>query len=334
MTRSSPPAPAPASADAPPLIEAVGLCRDYGAVRAVDDLHLRLDRGEVLGLLGPNGAGKTSTMEMLCGTLAPTAGRIAIAGVDLLEAPRRAKRALGYLPEQPPLYPDMTVRAYLGFAGAIHGLGRAQRRSACARALARCGLEEVAGRPIGHLSQGYRQRVGIAQAILHEPPVVILDEPTVGLDPIQIREIRALIAELGRSHGVILSTHILPEVQTLCSRVAILHRGRIVHEAALTELEGDAVAALVVGLRRPPENGALTGLPGVRGVEWLGADPLGGQRLRLELETGAADAEAIAARAAAADWGLFELTPQRRSLEQVFIETTASDAPMPAEEAA
>ena len=326
MPRFNPPA--AATADAAPLIEAVGLCREYGALRAVDDLHLRLERGEVLGLLGPNGAGKTSTMEMLCGTLAPTAGRIAIAGVDLLETPRRAKRALGYLPEQPPLYPDMTVRAFLKFAGAVHGLGRAQRRTACERALARCGLEAVARRPIGHLSQGYRQRVGIAQAILHEPPVVVLDEPTVGLDPIQIREIRALIAELGRSHGVILSTHVLPEVQTLCSRVAILHRGRIVHETTLAALDGDrAITGLVLGLRRPPEDAALAGLPGVRGVQRLGGDPCGGERLRLELDARATDPEAIAARAAAADWGLFELTPERRSLEQVFIETTTGDAP-------
>ncbi|MEZ5476264.1 MAG: ABC transporter ATP-binding protein [Thiolinea sp.] len=215
------------------LIEAEGLSRFYGEHCAVENLHLHLHQGEVLGLLGPNGAGKSTTMQMLTGNLAPTTGEIRINGIDLLDEPRQAKRYLGYLPEQPPVYRDLGVNEYLIYCARLHGLSGDALQQALEQAVQRCGLKEVQKRLIGNLSKGYQQRVGIAQAILHSPPVIILDEPTVGLDPIQIREIRALIQELGQTHTVILSTHILPEVQTVCDRVHILNRGRTVFNDSL-----------------------------------------------------------------------------------------------------
>ena len=181
-----------------PLVQVEDLYRDYGSRCAVNKLSFELGRGEILGLLGPNGAGKTSTLQMLSGNLAPSAGRIRIAGVDLLDEPLAAKAAIGYLPEQPPLYTDLSVDEYLLYAAALHRLPKAGRRKAVDAARERCGLKDVGRRIIGNLSKGYQQRVGIAQAILHVPAVVILDEPTVGLDPIQIREIRELIRELGQ----------------------------------------------------------------------------------------------------------------------------------------
>ena len=304
----------------PPLIELAGLCRDYGPVRAVGGVDLQLWRGEMLGLLGPNGAGKSSAMRVLAGCLAPSAGRVCIEGVDLLEEPRRAKRHLGYLPEQPPIYPEMTVAEYLTFAAALHGVAPRARADAVRRAVARCGLDGVERRLLGHLSKGYQQRAGIAQAIVHEPAAVVLDEPTAGLDPIQIREVRALIGELGRERGVILSTHILPEVQAVCSRVAIMHAGHIVYENALTAVDtanpGDR---LLVALARPPARDALEAISGV-----ARAEPLEDGRLRLVLET-EDGAEQVAAELVAAGWGLTELVAERPSLEQIFVDVTTQD---------
>lgn len=215
------------------LLAAEGLSRYYNDHAAVENLNLQLQKGEVLGLLGPNGAGKSTTMQMLTGNLAPTTGSIQINGIDLLEAPRQAKRHLGYLPEQPPVYRDLTVHEYLEYCAKLHGLRGEARTQAIHLASERCSLNEVHHRLIANLSKGYKQRVGIAQAILHSPAVVILDEPTVGLDPLQIREIRKLIRELGQEHSVILSTHILPEVQAVCDRVQILNRGRTVFNDSL-----------------------------------------------------------------------------------------------------
>lgn len=215
------------------LISASGLVRYYAEQCAVDNVTVTLSKGEVLGLLGPNGAGKSTTMQMLTGNLAPSAGEIRINGVDLLEQPRQAKQHIGYLPEQPPVYRELTVAEYLHYCAQLRGIPRAQRQVTVERAAERCGLQDVRQRLIGNLSKGYRQRVGIAQAILHNPAVVILDEPTVGLDPLQIRDIRGLIRELGQEHGIILSTHILPEVQAVCDRVQILNRGKTVFNDSL-----------------------------------------------------------------------------------------------------
>ncbi|HEY3644094.1 MAG TPA: ATP-binding cassette domain-containing protein [Gammaproteobacteria bacterium] len=312
-----------ATEPAPALIKVEELYRYYGSRCAVNKLSFELRRGETLGLLGPNGAGKTSALQMLSGNLAPSAGRIFINGVDLLDEPLAAKGALGYLPEQPPLYPELSVDEYLLYAAALHRLARAKRRAAVDAARERCGLKDAGRRIIGNLSKGYQQRVGIAQAILHSPAVVILDEPTVGLDPIQIREIRELIRELGKEHGVILSTHILPEVQAVCSRVQIMHRGRMLFADSLAGLAKRLdVTSLVLECRELPGVKELRALPGVAAVEKLDS-----RRARLRLEPGADPAEEIATLAVKEKWGLKGLTPEHKSLEQVFVElTTADDA--------
>jgi ABC-2 type transport system ATP-binding protein len=223
------------------VIEARGLSKRYGEVKAVDAVTFSVGRGEVVGFLGPNGAGKTTTMRMLTGFLPPSDGTAVIAGHDIFEASLAARRAVGYLPETLPLYPEMTVISYLAYVARIKDVPRAKRRDAVERAIERCGLTGTHKRVIGTLSKGYRQRVGLAQAIVHDPPVMILDEPTVGLDPIQIREIRTLIGTLansadGKARTVILSTHILPEVEAICRRVIIMHRGRKALDAPIEEL--------------------------------------------------------------------------------------------------
>lgn len=214
-----------------------GLCRSFGAHAAVCEIDLELRRGEVLGFLGPNGAGKTTIMRMLTGNLAPSAGSVEICGVDLLEKPRDAKNRIGYLPEIPPLYRELTVNEYLQLAARLHRINSAKIHFALDRAMQRCGLNDSGNRLIGSLSKGYQQRVGIAQAIVHDPDVIILDEPTVGLDPNQIREIRTLIRELGAERSVILSTHILPEVESICDRVQIIHEGRMVFSDSIDGLK-------------------------------------------------------------------------------------------------
>ncbi|RMG29739.1 MAG: ATP-binding cassette domain-containing protein [Gammaproteobacteria bacterium] len=311
------------------LIRADGLVRHYGPHLAVDRVSFTLERGDILGFLGPNGAGKSTTMRMLTGTLAPHAGRIEIDGIDLLERPLEARARIGYLPEQPPLYRELTVDEYLTYCARLHRIPRPRVREAVAVARERCGLADAGGRLIGNLSKGYQQRVGIAQAILHMPAVIVLDEPTVGLDPIQIREIRELIRELGREHGVILSTHILPEVQEVCNRVQIIHRGRLVFSDRLDGIEDRfAEPVLTVRFRQSPGAEALARIPGVREVHALEDG-----RWRLVHDGRPEVAEAVAATAVAEGWGLQALVPERRTLEQVFVELTTGEA-QPREEAA
>lgn len=218
-------------------LSAQNLCRNYGSYAAVDKVNLQLRRGEVLGLLGPNGAGKTTTMRMLTGNLAPSTGSIEICGIDLLDKPQQAKAHLGFLPEIPPLYQDMTVDEYLLFAARLHRVNKQTVQTVLGDVKQRCGLEDRGKHLIGNLSKGFQQRVGIAQAIIHSPDVIILDEPTVGLDPNQIREIRKLIRELGVSSSVILSTHILSEVESVCDRVQIMHQGNMVLDETLVGLQ-------------------------------------------------------------------------------------------------
>lgn len=318
-----------ANDNAKPLVKVEGLYRFYGARCAVSNLSFTLDKGEILGLLGPNGAGKTSTLQMLAGNLAPSGGAIHIDGIDLLDEPLAAKAKLGYLPELPPLYPDLTVDEYLDYAAALRRVPHARRATAVANARERCGLKDVGRRLIGNLSKGFQQRVGIAQAILHTPAVVILDEPTVGLDPIQIREIRELIRELGKEHGVILSTHILPEVQAVCSRVQIIHKGKLVFNDSLKGFaEHMEATSLVLECRQLPGVKELQTLPGVASVEKLDK-----RRARLRLAADADPAEEIATLAVKGKWGLRGLSPEYKSLEQVFVELTTGDEsdaePMP-----
>jgi ABC-2 type transport system ATP-binding protein len=306
--------------DAKILISVEQLYRYYGHHLAVEAINFELAQGEVLGFLGPNGAGKTTTMQMITGNLAPSGGRIRINGIDLLDAPKRAKAEIGYLPEQPPVYRDLTVDEYLFYCAKLHRVSKGQRSQVVARAKDRCGLAEVSKRLIGNLSKGFQQRVGIAQAILHSPAVVILDEPTVGLDPNQIREIRALVRELGESHGIILSTHILPEVQATCSRVQIIHRGRLVFSESMQELEQRLTShVLLLETRQRLDDAELEKLAGIDSVERLGDT-----RARLHFED-SNPADAVAACVARQDWGLVELALDRQTLEQVFVDLTCSD---------
>jgi ABC-2 type transport system ATP-binding protein len=209
-------------------LSARNLTRSFGSLPVIHNVTLELRRGEVLGLLGHNGAGKTTTLQMLTGCLLPNSGDIDICGIDLLHQPVRAKAHIGYLPETPPLYRELSVNDYLTFAARLRGMGSASASEALAQVRQRCGLDDVGKKIIGTLSKGYQQRVGIAQAIIHSPAVIVLDEPTVGLDPIQIRDIRNLIRELGDKHSVILSTHLLSEVESVCDRVEIMQRGKLI----------------------------------------------------------------------------------------------------------
>jgi ABC-2 type transport system ATP-binding protein len=303
------------------LVEAEGLTRLYGRLRAVDNLSFSLRKGQVLGFLGPNGAGKSTAMQMLCGALAPSEGRIAINGVDLLESPLQAKQHIGFLPERPPLYTDLTVDEYLNYCSRLHRIPAGARPAAIDAAKRRCGLAQVGRRLIGNLSKGYQQRAGIAQAVVHAPPVVILDEPTAGLDPIQIREIRQLIGELGGDHGVILSTHILPEVQMTCSDVQIIHNGRLVFRERLDKLNQQTGAgSLLVQFGRSPADAELQAVAGVERVE-----SLGGGRFRLHFGDGGSPAEEVVRLSVANDWALRELTPEARGLEQIFLELTSAE---------
>lgn len=296
------------------LIEAKGLTRRYGPNVAAQDVTLTLRRGEVLGLLGPNGAGKSTTMKMLTGNLAPSSGSVLINGIDLLAQPRAAKQHIGYLPEQPPLHPECTVDEYLGFAARLHGIRGKAVTAAVARAKQATGLTEMSRRLIGNLSKGFQQRVGIAQAIIHRPSVVILDEPTVGLDPIQIREIRSLIADLAKEHSVILSSHILPEIQAVCSRVMIINRGQMVFNEPLSKV--NAKAALHVQFSHPPAQLQLDGAQSIKA--------LGEGRFVIAAETDLRPA--VVAAAVANQWGLLELKLQTQSLEEIFVALTSGEA--------
>jgi ABC-2 type transport system ATP-binding protein len=304
------------------LIQVGHLYRYYGQTCAVHDVSFDLAKGEVLGFLGPNGAGKSTTMQMITGNLAPSAGRVSVHGVDLLDEPRRAKHEIGYLPEQPPVYRDLTVNEYLRYCARLNRIARGHIDRAMDRACERCGLGDVRRRLIGNLSKGYQQRVGIAQAIIHTPAVVILDEPTVGLDPIQILEIRRLIRELGEDHGIILSTHILPEVQSTCNQVQIIHRGRLVFADSMSGLEQRLQATSVVAaFHGPVDNEALRGLPGVTEVQSLDDG-------RIRVHYADTDpSEPLVELAVSRNWRLHELSPDRRTLEQIFIELTCAEAP-------
>ena len=302
-------------------VRASALTRQFGKRVAVNDVSFTLKRGEVLGFLGPNGAGKTTTMQMLTGNLAPSAGQVEICGIDMLDRPTEAKARIGYLPETPPLYKDLTVNEFLQLAGRLHRVPKKALAGAVESARARCGIADVGQRLIGTLSKGYQQRVGIAQAIIHNPDVVILDEPTVGLDPNQIRDIRALIRELAGAHSVILSTHILPEVEQVCDRVQIMHKGALVFNDTIAGLKQFRGGNLMFGLRNPPELSAIAAIEGVDSVEPAGGT--GGAGLfRIKPKSDLDPTDALVRAAWDGGWRLFHLAPAASSIEDVFVQLT------------
>ena len=299
-------------------VEANDLTRIYGGREAVSDVSFTLTKGEVLGFLGPNGAGKSTTMKMLTGNLAPSKGSVKICGIDMMEKPKEAKALIGYLPEMRPLYKELTVDEYLTIAARLHRVSSSHIKKAVDTAKERCGLSHMSKRLIENLSNGYQQRVGIAQAIIHNPMVVILDEPTVGLDPIQIRDIRALIKEIGGNHSVILSTHILPEVEMVCDHVQIIDKGKLVFNGSIDILKQQRNGnKLLVGFNKAPTVEALLSVNGVTHAEVL---PSGLWRIRFS--EGQLPSETIVQTAVSQGWGLYQIGPDQTSLEDVFVQLT------------
>jgi ABC-2 type transport system ATP-binding protein len=312
------------------MIEVQHLTKRYGRVTAVDDLTFKVERGEILGFLGPNGAGKTTTMRILTGYMPATDGKAMVAGFDVFNQPIEAKRRTGYLPETPPLYPEMTVREYLQFVARlkIKGVPASERRQRVEDAMRRTRLLDMAARHCGKLSKGYRQRVGLAQAILHNPEVLILDEPTAGLDPKQIIETRQLIKDLAGTHTIILSTHILPEVSQTCERVVIINKGRMVAvdtPSNLTaKLRGSETMYVQIDAMGQDATAALSAIPGVTGVAV--ADTHNGlSGYEVSSEAGRDVRRDLARAIVAQDWGLLELRPTRMSLEDIFLSLTTEE---------
>jgi ABC-2 type transport system ATP-binding protein len=300
------------------LIETKNLYRYYGEHCAVNDVSFNLSKGEILGFLGPNGAGKTTTMQMLCGNLAPSSGQITINGFDLLDQPQRAKSTLGYLPDTPPLYKELTVTEFLEYCARLHKLSFRSIHKAVDKAQQRCGLKQVSERLIANLSKGFQQRIGIAQAILHEPEIIILDEPTVGLDPIQIKEIRSLIKQLGADHGIILSTHILPEVQESCSHVQIIHQGKLILTETISGLNRLMNTESIKFTTRHAINSRQLGeIEGVKDITMTTEN-----QYFLQHNNGEQLVEKIALHIINAGWGLKEITPIKKSMEEIFISLT------------
>lgn len=310
------------------FIEVKNLSRYYGSLCAVNNIEFEVKRGEVLGFLGPNGAGKSTTMKMITGNLAPSSGQVAVNGIDLFDKPKQAKAHIGYLPEQPPLYSQLTVDEYLVYCAQINRVARNEISQAVTRVKQRCGLTETGNRLIANLSKGFQQRVGLAQAIIHSPDIVILDEPTVGLDPIQIREIRELIRELGKEHCIIISTHILPEVQALCDTVQIINKGQIVLKDSVESLARYMqTTSLTLAMKRPPALDSLSQISDIIEVEQLKDE-----RFCLHYLPEKNPAEEIVKLSVKNDWGLVELSPHRRSLEDIFVDITTSENNHPDDE--
>ena len=318
------------------MIEIEHLTKRYGAVTAVSDLSLTIDSGQIYGFLGPNGAGKSTTMNIMTGCLSATEGTVHIGGYDIFEEPRQAKKLIGYLPEQPPLYLNEPPLEYLRFVGEAKGLRGGALREQMDAVMEQTGITAMAHRRIAALSKGYRQRVGIAQALLGDPQVVVLDEPTVGLDPIQIIEIRDLIRELGRSHTVIFSSHILSEVQTVCDQIIMIAHGKLAAFDTPANLEKQLLSPSEIALTAlaEPERAAqlLSAVAGVAGVE---VRDRAESRTRLLVHLGAADMDQVCRDIflsfAGSNTVLLELTPKKASLEEVFLEL--SDPAAPAEAA-
>ena len=317
------------------MIEVQHLTKRYGRVTAVDDVSFRVERGEILGFLGPNGAGKTTTMRILTGYMPATEGKAIVAGFDVFDQPIEAKRRTGYLPETPPLYPDMSVVEYLDFVAKIKGVPSADRRQRVSAVMRRTRIDDMAHRLCSKLSKGYRQRVGLAQAILHNPDVLILDEPTAGLDPKQIIETRNLIKELAGDHTIILSTHILPEVSQTCQRVVIINKGHVVAidtpDNLMARLAGSETMYVQVDASGADAAAALGKVAGVKRVtESDRRDSIVGYAV--ESEKGHDIRRDLARAVVTSGWGLLELKPLRMSLEDIFLSLTTDETPTTTEE--
>jgi ABC-2 type transport system ATP-binding protein len=312
------------------VIEVQHITKRYGRTTAVDDVSFRVERGEILGFLGPNGAGKTTTMRILTGYMPPTEGRATVAGYDVFTHAIDAKRRTGYLPETPPLYPDMTVREYLDFVARIKGVASKERKDRVTNVMHRTRVADMAERHCSKLSKGYRQRVGLAQALIHNPEVLVLDEPTAGLDPKQIIDTRELIRGLAGDHTIVLSTHILPEVAQTCQRVVIINKGRVVAvdtpEGLTSRLKGAETMYVQVDTLGADPTPALQAIPGVARVA-LADQRAGSGGYEVESARGSDIRRDIARTVVSQGWGLLELRPMRMSLEEIFLQVTTEEVP-------
>ncbi|MDD5557936.1 MAG: ATP-binding cassette domain-containing protein [bacterium] len=308
------------------MIDVRHLTKRYGDTLAVDDISFQVGKGEILGFLGPNGAGKTTTMRILTCFMPPTAGAASVAGFDIFRQSLDVRRVIGYLPENVPLYADMRVGEFLEFRAHLKGIPRRRRAGRMREVMEMVGIADVRGRIIGHLSKGYRQRVGIAEALIHDPAVLILDEPTLGLDPNQIRQVRGLIKDLGRNYTILLSTHILPEVEAVCGRVIIIDHGRIVAmdtPAGLSQhLRGEGRLSLEARGPGAEIQAALERMDGVRAVRRRGN---GVSTFSVEVEAGRDIREEIFGMMAARGWALREMRTETVSLEDIFVHITTRE---------
>ncbi|HEX6804074.1 MAG TPA: ATP-binding cassette domain-containing protein [Terriglobales bacterium] len=317
------------------MISVKDLTKRYARTTAVDRISFEVTKGQIVGFLGPNGAGKTTTMRMLTCFLPPSAGSATVAGFDVLEHPLEVKRRIGYLPETPPLYPEMETAEYLNFVGKLKGLSGAELQKQVDYACERCAIADVKKRLLGKLSKGYRQRVGLAQAIIHNPDVLILDEPTAGLDPKQINETRDLIKSLAGSHTIILSTHILPEVEQTCEQVIIINKGKLVATDSVRNLQARARGAESVVVEVAGRNGSLepnvvqNKLQAIAGVSRVSCKQQVDSRAVFEIESekGRLVRGDLARAVVESGWDLNELRPAAMSLEEIFLQLTKTEAP-------
>ncbi len=313
------------------MIEVQNLTKYYGPVMAIEDVSFTVSKGEIVGFLGPNGAGKTTTMRVLTGYMPPTTGRAQVAGFDVLTQSLEARRRIGYLPESVPLYGELRVRTYLDFVAEVKGVAGRDRRARVGEAMERCGIADVGGKLVGSLSRGYRQRVGLAQALVNDPEVLILDEPTVGLDPQQIVEIRRLIKGLAGQRTIILSTHILPEVSMTCDRVIIISRGRIVAVDTPENLTAQVQKSTNVILQvEGPAEAIMAEIRRLEGVQRVAprGEAVDGRRSFLVESTRGRDVRAaLAAAMVKHGWGLYELRPADLTLEEIFLHLVTEEVP-------
>jgi len=300
------------------MIEVAELSKRFGEVEAVRRLTFTVGRGEIVGFLGPNGAGKTTTMRMLCTYLTPTSGRASISGHDVLDEPLEVRRKVGYLPENVPLYSEMRVREYLAYRAKLKDVPRSKRKTSIDYVLTRCGLLDFERRILGQLSRGFRQRVGLAESLVHDPDLLILDEPTAGLDPIQVREVRGLIRELGERHTILLSTHIMTEVEAVCGRVILIAGGRIAIDDRLDRIQTESAIVLEVRGPEPTVRRAIESAKGVRRVTVMGVSD-GVASFEIQTEGGVDLREDLASRIIHNGWTIRQIDLRRSSLEERFV---------------